>query len=104
MLILQGSTRAAPDVSLIKLLVRAFAWREKLDSAGGTSIKALARRDGASGSYATRLMRLTFLAPQIISDILDGRQPPHLNAAKLISDSRLPLAWSEQRAALYRRN
>lgn len=103
-LILQGNKASAPDESLIKLLVRAFAWREKLDSGGGSSIKALARQDGASGSYATRVMRLTFLAPQIIRDILDGRHPPRLTAAKLISDSRLPLAWSEQRAALYRRD
>ncbi len=33
-------------------------------------------------------------------DILDGRHPPTLNAARLLRDSRLPLDWDEQRAAL----
>ena len=101
-LIVQASRSTAPDDSLVRLLVRAFAWREKLDAGGGTSIKALARESGSSGSYATRVMRLTFLAPDIIRDILEGRHPPLLTAAKLVANTRLPLAWDAQRVVLYR--
>ncbi len=49
---------------------------------------------------ATRLVRLTFLAPDIVKDILDGHHPPTVNAAKLLKDTRLPLHWNEQRASL----
>ena len=41
-----------------------------------------------------------YLAPDIVVAILNGRQPAGLTASQLISDSRLPLEWSAQRAAL----
>ena len=50
--------------------------------------------------YAARLMRLNFLAPDIVIAILNGRQPVGLTARKLMADTRLPLEWSEQRKAL----
>ena len=53
-----------------------------------------------SRSYFTRLVRLSYLAPDIAKAILDGNQPPHLTADKLLAHSRLPLAWQEQRALL----
>ncbi len=50
--------------------------------------------------YAARLMRLNYLAPDIVVAILNGRQPPAFTANKLMADTRLPLAWAEQRKAL----
>jgi site-specific DNA recombinase len=43
---------------------------------------------------------LTSLAPDIVAAILDGRQPPELTANALMANTRLPLEWSAQRAAL----
>jgi hypothetical protein len=60
----------------------------------------LAKREGVSPSYFTRLVRLSYLAPDITQAILDGRQPRDLTADKLLAHSRLPLAWHEQRAVL----
>jgi hypothetical protein len=50
--------------------------------------------------YAARLMRLNYLAPDIVVAILNGRQPVGLTANKLMADTRLPLEWPEQRKAL----
>ena len=61
---------------------------------------ALAKRQGVGPSYFTRLVRLSYLAPDIIEAILDGRQPPDLTADKLLAHSRLPLTWREQRTVL----
>ena len=55
---------------------------------------------GVSASYFTRLVRLSYLAPDIAQAILDGRQPRDLTADKLLAHSRLPLAWHEQRSVL----
>jgi hypothetical protein len=41
-----------------------------------------------------------YLAPDILAAILDGKQPVDLTANKLIADTRLPLDWRAQRAAL----
>jgi hypothetical protein len=73
--------------------------RVDLDS-DGVPFTALAKREGVSPSYFTRLVRLSYLAPDITQAILDGRQPPDLTADKLLAHSRLPLAWHEQRTVL----
>jgi hypothetical protein len=56
----------------------------------GKSISELAGNVGVSPSYFTRVLRLSFLAPEIVRAILSGRQPPHLTAKHLMSPSRLP--------------
>ena len=55
---------------------------------------------GVSRSYFTRIVRLSYLAPDITQAILDGRQPCDLTADKLLAHSRLPLAWHKQRTLL----
>ena len=55
---------------------------------------------GVSRSYFTRIVRLSYLAPDITQAIVDGRQPPDLTADKLLAHSRLALAWHEQRMLL----
>ena len=61
---------------------------------------AVVKREGVSPSYFTRLVRLSYLAPDITQAILDGRQPCDLTADKLLAHSRLPLSWHEQRMVL----
>ena len=52
------------------------------------------------GRPFTRLVRLSYLAPDITQAILEGRQPRDLTADQLLAHSRLPLAWQEQRTLL----
>jgi hypothetical protein len=89
-----------PDARLIKLLIRAHRFNATLVGSGGTPFGALAKQEGVSPSYFTRLVRLSYLAPDITQAILDGRQPSHLTADKLLAHSRLPLAWQDQRILL----
>lgn len=99
-MVIEGAHAGAPDVTLIKLVVKAFALRDKLLAGDGISIDELSAREKLTGSYATRLLRLTFLAPDLVREILDGRHPPTLTANNLMADTRLSLAWSEQRLRL----
>ena len=99
-MIIQGARSDEPDASLIKVQIKAHEFWYKLVNGDGSSIAELAKREGVTGSYVTRLVRLTFLAPDIVKDILDGHHPPTVNAAKLLKDTRLPLDWNEQRASL----
>ena len=91
---------AKPDARLIKLLMRAHRFNATLAGSDSAPFAALARREGVSPSYFTRLVRLSYLAPDIAQAILDGRQPRDLTADKLLAHSRLPLAWHEQRSVL----
>jgi len=91
---------AKPDARLVKLLIRARKFNATLLGSDDVLFAALAKREGVSPSYFTRLIRLSYLAPDIIEAILDGRQPHDLTADKLLAHSRLPLGWHEQRTVL----
>jgi site-specific DNA recombinase len=91
---------AKPDARLIKLLLRARRFNATLAHSEGVPFAALAQREGVSRSYFTRLVRLSYLAPDITQAILDGRQPRDLTPEKLLEHSRLPLAWHDQRIVL----
>ena len=91
---------AKPDTRLIRLLIRARRFNATLVGGDGVPFAALAKRDGVSPSYFTRLVRLSYLAPDITQAILEGRQPHDLTADQLLAHSRLPLAWHEQRTLL----
>ena len=95
-----GSAPATPDAGLVRLLVRANAIRDQLLADRSLTFEDIAKSEGVVPSYATRLFRLTLLAPDIVSAILSGRHPPELTARRLMDDTRLPLDWNEQRQSL----
>jgi hypothetical protein len=70
-----------PDLTLIKLLLKAETLRTMLLTGGVASIEEIAQREGVTGSCVTRLLRLAFLAPDITAAILHGRHSPEFTAA-----------------------
>src|SRR5208337_1581748 len=99
--IVEGVTNSAPaDTTLIRLLVRGQKIAKRMFESNSPPLEAIAHEERITASYATRLVRLTFLAPDIVAAILAGKQPPGLTANKLKADTRLPLDWRDQRAAL----
>jgi ParB-like chromosome segregation protein Spo0J len=100
-LVVKGESEpASPDAVLIRLLIRAHVIRDLLLQDKSLTLDEIAKSEGVVPSYATRLFRLTLLAPDIVSAILAGKHPPELNARKLLDDTRFPLEWSAQRRAL----
>ena len=57
-------------------------------------------RDGLRSGSVSRILPLAWLAPDISTAILEGRQPPHLNSKALRNLADLPLSWEEQRQIL----
>jgi hypothetical protein len=52
-----------------------------------------------NATYVSRILRLTLLAPEIVEEILDGRQPAWLQLDDLLEG--FPLQWEGQRRGLY---
>ena len=98
--IVDGEEERPADPVLMRLLQQAHALRDRVLANHELTIEEAGRQEGIGPSYATRLIRLAFVAPSIVSDIMAGRQPPELTATSLLSDTRLPLDWAEQRRAL----
>ena len=90
-----SSWKARRDYTLIKAIARAHRWKEMLATEKYDSLVELSEAEKINGSYLSRILRLTFLAPDIIESILDGRQPQGLSLATLLEP--FPNAWHEQR-------
>ena len=95
-------TRAPPqpriENALLKALARAHRWRRMIESGQYASITELAKAEGVNESYACRLLRLTLLAPAIVTTILNGRQDADLMLKQLLKP--LPALWGDQMKVL----
>ena len=91
---------AKPDARLIRLLLRAPGSTRHSPRAKAFRLSHSPSGKGLADPISARLVRLSYLAPDITQAILDGRQPPDFTAEKLLEHSRLPLAWHDQRIAL----
>lgn len=101
MLIGAGASREPRfDEALIKAVVRAHRWARDLIDGSAPSIAAVARREGLQRTYVSRHLPLAFLAPDIVTAILAGEQPPGLTVERLLEGPSLPLDWEVQRQAL----
>jgi len=87
------------DPALIKAIARGRGWFEELASGRARSLQDLAKRDAISRRYIRRLVDLSFLSPELVLVILQGRQPVELTATRL-TELDLPLDWAEQRKLL----
>jgi hypothetical protein len=61
-----------------RVLVRANVIRNRLLADRSLTFEDIAKSEGVVPSYATRLFRLTLLAPDIVSAILGGRHTTHV--------------------------
>jgi hypothetical protein len=89
-----------PDPNLIALVADARRWTDELLAGKSSSIQQITEREGLRSGSVSRILPLAWLAPDISSAILEGRQPPHLNATALRNLLELPLDWNEQRQTL----
>jgi site-specific DNA recombinase len=65
------------------------------------TVHDIAREQRVTPKYLYILLRLRWLAPDITTAIVNGRQPLQLNAMRLMRlTAQLPADWSAQRALL----
>ena len=85
-----------PD-PVLAALSRAFYWRKLIDSGVHASLAEIARAEGINDSYASRILRLTLLAPEIVEAILNDQW---LGANLLPMLRPFPFEWMSQRQLL----
>ena len=101
MLVENSDDQTAADPSLLRIIARAHDIHARLIHNTNLTVHDIARDERVTAAYVYTLLRLPWLAPDITSDIVNGRQPQQLNAKTLMRQaSRLPADWAEQRALL----
>ncbi len=86
------------DARLVGLIAEAQVVRKAvLEQAG--SLAQIAARLGKCRGHLADMMRISYLAPDIVTAIIEGRQPASLKRKTIMATS-LSLDWSEQRRQL----
>ena len=100
-LVIANGAEAEVNAGLVELIAEAFAIRNQLLSGSDASIEAMSGRLGINKCRLTSLVRLSYLAPNIVRALVAGRQSDAPTPRRLLRLSRnLPHDWSEQRHVL----
>ena len=100
-LVIANGAVAEVNAGLVELIKDAFTIRIQLLSGSDASIESMSGRLTMNKGRLTSLVRLSYLAPDIVRAFLAGRQPIALTPTALLRLSKdLPDDWSEQRHVL----
>jgi site-specific DNA recombinase len=101
-LVIGGISGCAPkvDSALLKAVARARRWFDDLVFGRAASMVEIGEREEVGNRYVSRMIRLAFLAPEIVECIAEGRQPPELTTQFLSTSGDLPLSWRAQEQLL----
>ncbi|SLN67137.1 hypothetical protein [Roseisalinus antarcticus] len=82
------------DSRLLRAIGRAWDWRRRLERGDVNTIADLAREEGISDRYVSRVIRLAWLAPSVLERLVLRREPTVLSIFDLCGVAELP--WIEQ--------
>jgi len=84
------------DEELVKLIRSARKAQRLVEENRDLNLEALAKIQGCRSAQFSRLVRLNYLAPDIVTAVFDGTQTPGLNR-KVLLNSNVPTDWAVQR-------
>lgn len=100
-LVIENGAGAEVNEGLVALMQEAVAIRNQLLSGSDASIEAMSGRIGMNKGRLASLIRLSYLAPEIVGALLAGRHPIELTPTQLLRRSKnLPQDWKDQRRFL----
>lgn len=82
------------DARLLRAIGRAWDWRRRLERGDVNTIADLAREEGISDRYVSRVIRLAWLSPSVLERLVLRREPTVLSIFDLCGVSELP--WAKQ--------
>ena len=88
------------DPALIQAVAKAHLWWEWIKLGKIESLAGIAQREGIDKAKVTRLLRLAFLSPQTLRQVLDGKQPVGATVRMLTRVHDLPTSWEKQETLL----
>jgi site-specific DNA recombinase len=101
MLVENTNDQTTADPGLLRIIARAHDVQARLMQNTDLTVHVIANQERVSANYVYRLLRLPSLAPDIITAIINGKNPPQLTAKKLMRlTPQIPVDWAEQRKLL----
>lgn len=87
------------DAHVLRAIGRAWSWRRKLERGEASTIQDIATAEKVTDQYVGRVIRLSYLAPDVLEKLLIHRIPPALALNDLIAAAELP--WAEQMEVVF---
>lgn len=89
------------DRKLVAAIARGRGWWADLLADPTLTPEALGRRDGVTGGYILRLVRLAFLSPNLVEMIATGAAPASLTLDRLTLPEGVAGNWAKQQTLLH---
>lgn len=89
----------AQDAHVLRAIARAWNWRSRLERGEASTLQDIAIAEKVTDRFVSRMMRLAYLAPDVLERLLIHRVPPALSLNDLIAVAELP--WAEQMEAVF---
>ena len=88
------------DAVLLRRVARGYAWWDEIRS-GKATFKEIVKRERLSRRFVAIHVDLAFLSPDVVTEVIEGRQSPYLTAQTLRA-TPLPALWAHQLKAIVR--
>ena len=95
--IILADAPAGIDEALIRNIARAHLWFEQIKT--GSTLSEIAKAERTTNGRIHKLINLAFLAPDIIRNVFDGKQPLGFTSDWCVRHT-LPGDWQDQRALI----
>lgn len=97
-MITQTGSAVVPTVdrTLVKSIVQGRIWWEELQANTKLTLEDIGRREGVTGAYVVRIVRLAFLSPQMLSSMADGTLTAHRTVKRLTMPDAIAARWDRQ--------
>ena len=90
----EAAMNRGQDPHLLRAIGRAWGWRQRLERGDVATLADLAADEGLSDRYVSRLLRLAWLAPEVLERLVVHREPSTISIYDLCFVASLP--WEEQ--------
>ena len=91
---LEATQPRAQDPHVLRAIARAWKWRRRMEAGEFSTVHDLAVAEKLSDRFVSRMMRLAYLAPDVLGALTLRRVPPALSLNDLIEIAGRP--WIEQ--------
>jgi hypothetical protein len=87
------------DPHVLKAIAKAWSWRRKLESGAVSTLSDIAEAEGVTPAFIRRTMKLAYLAPTVLEQILIARASPAVSLKDMTAIADMP--WTEQEQAVF---
>ena len=87
------------DPHVLRAIARAWKWRRQLEEGEASTLQDIAGKEGVSERFIGRMIRLAYLAPEVLEYLVIRRVPPALSLSDLVPVADRP--WAEQMGAVF---